>query len=129
MSAATAYDRYLPIVQFFDRYSNNPIILQDFIYACPFNQFLINHYNTMMRSSPIPIVWNSLFAYLVTVYTVNELTDLVYEALNDLSIADHYTDFLYRHKYFAHWPTGQHFCDPLTIPPSTPNTPPELPEE
>ena len=115
-------NKYLPITEFFNQWLNHPIFFQDFLYCLPFNPYVIQCYNNMLRVTSVQHAWNNLFMYFANIYTVDELTDLIYEALHDLDQADKYLHFLEAHNHYYLWPTGKHFCDPSIIPPSSPPT-------
>ena len=102
-----------PILEFIDIYASSPFFYHDFIYACPFNRYLIQCFYEYPISCPINNAWTNLFKYLASNYTIAELADLVYEAFYDLSLADCYLQYIESQWFDYLWPTGEHFCDPL----------------
>ena len=102
-----------PVIHFLNQWIDDPTFYQDFIYACPFNHFLIEHFNDQPRIHSSPDTWDMLFEHLATNYSAIELADLIYEALHFVDQAENYLEFLLNNKYELMWPTGENFCDPF----------------
>ena len=109
-----------PIKQFLQRYQNNPIFFQDFIHCCPFNKLLVQHFHCLPKIYPVPQAWRNLFSHLTTAYSLQQIADLVFEALYDLDLNEQYLLFLDKNKFYYIWPTGNNFCDPLIDAPPQP---------
>ena len=73
-----------PVTQFLHVWNNNSTFYQDFIYPCPFNKFLLEHFDSQTKIATTPNAWHTLFKYFTNHYSGKELTDLFYEALSDL---------------------------------------------
>ena len=110
-----------PITQFFQQWINNPIFFQDFLYSCPFNSYLTDHFNAQTRIYSIPDTWHMLFQYFSHNYSAKELADLIYEVLHDLDQDADYLQFLITQHYHYMWPTGENFCDPFLETPPKPS--------
>lgn len=117
---ATEYNLIIPITQFLFEWINNPIFFQDFIYSCPFNPFLVQHFISLPQICPMPNAWHSFFKYVANIYKVSELADLVYEALHDLGLVGQYIQFLEYYNHYYLWPTGKYLIDPLITTPQKP---------
>ena len=102
-----------PVIHFLNQWIDDPTFYQDFIYACPFNYFLIEHFNDQPRINSLPDTWDMLFEYLATNYSAIELADLIYEVLHFVDQAEKYLEFLLTNKYDVMWPTGENFSDPF----------------
>ena len=109
-----------PIKQFLYQWEQSPIFFQDFICCCPFNKLLVQYFHSLTRLHPVSLAWQKLFTYLTSIYSVEEIGNLVYEALHDLNLNEVYLLFLDKHNYYYIWPTGKHFIDPLIEAPPQP---------
>ena len=92
------YAHYLFLCHFINS-AHKRIFYRDFTFACPFNQFLIEHFNSQTRMCSIPKCRHNIFTYFASTYSAKELTDLVYEALHDLDQAEYYLHFWMNHQY------------------------------
>ena len=105
--------------QYLDKWKDDSLFYQDFIYSCPFTNEDTKHMITRLETLSTHKTWGYLFDYFSTTYTAAELADLVYEALCYLNEGQCYLKFLINHHYNYTWPTGKNFCDPSLSIPST----------
>lgn len=101
-----------PLEHFLTEWHDDADFYQDFIYCCPFNKFLLEHFNSHVNISTVDNCWKSLFKYFSRTYSGSELADLTYEAVHDLGKGDLYLAFLLLNDYAYMWPTGDDFTDP-----------------
>ena len=107
-----------PLSDFVQQWIDNFCFYQDFVYACPFNNSLVQHFIEQTKICPLPTAWSLIFSYFAATYSALELADLLYETFHDLDQHYFYLDFLTHNHYRYMWPSGKHFCDPfLEIPP------------
>ena len=101
-----------PVAQFLIPWYHDPLFYQDFIYCCPFNKFLVEHFQLHLNIATIDDTWKNLFRYFSRTYSGAELANLAYEAFHDLGKGGIYLMFLRDNNYMYMWPNGEHFCDP-----------------
>ena len=99
-------------VQYIMTWYSDPLFHQDFLYCCPFNKFLLEHFLLHANIVDTDAAWRNLFRFFSRTYTGSELANLLYEALHDLGKADSYLIFLKDHHYDYMLPDGEDFCDP-----------------
>ena len=114
-----AFGYIQPLQQYLDKWKDDSLFYQDFIYSCPFTNENTKHLITKLETLSTHKTWGYLFDYFSTTYTAEELADLVYEALCYLNEGQCYLQFLINHHYNYMWPTGTNFCDPSLSVPST----------
>ena len=110
-----------PITDFIQPWIDNIWFYQDFVYSCPFNTFLTQHFFDLTRICPLTTAWQILLSHFAVNYSALELADLLYEAFHDMDQHNNYLDFLVQHQYRYMWPSGKHFCDPFLGTPQLPH--------
>ena len=106
------HSKYIqPIAHYISDLGSEPLFYQDFIYCCPFNKFLLEHFEQHMHSNTLDNTWQNLFRFFSRTYSGAELANLVYEVLYNLGLADSYLTFLKDNHYNYMWPNGEDFCD------------------